>query len=147
MCGRGLMFCPNCGKQIPGTLSFCVYCNTAVTSDLQQPVTGDDPPDPRAYPVSTNHISPVAMYLGMLYCSLGAQFIALAAIGKDEEAGRLVNSSSTVFFIAALIAAFVLLYQIWRFVIHESRCNHLEPSIETPGKAVGYLFIPFYNLY
>jgi len=40
-----------------------------------------------------------------------------------------------------------LLYLLWRFVINESRRNGLVPSIETPARAVGYCFVPFYNLY
>ena len=47
----------------------------------------------------------------------------------------------------ALIYFWVLMYQVWRFVINESKLLGLTPSIQTPGKAVGYSFIPFYNLY
>lgn len=41
----------------------------------------------------------------------------------------------------------VILYRVWKFAIVESRRHNLMPSIDGPGKAVGFLFIPLFNLY
>lgn len=48
---------------------------------------------------------------------------------------------------AACIYFFVMLYRVWRFAIAACRSLGLPPAIDTPAKAVGFLFIPFFNLY
>lgn len=41
----------------------------------------------------------------------------------------------------------VFLYNVWEFTINELKKHGIKPHVEAPGKAVGYLFIPFYNFY
>jgi hypothetical protein len=55
-------------------------------------------------------------------------------------AGAILVISAHIYFV-------VVLYRVWEFSINESFRLNLSPSIETPGKAVGYLFIPFFNFY
>ncbi|MEG2076117.1 MAG: hypothetical protein RRY34_06405, partial [Victivallaceae bacterium] len=43
-------------------------------------------------------------------------------------------------FIVSSVFGFMLLYQYWKFIPKSE-------SKTTPGEAVGYLFIPFFNLY
>ena len=52
-----------------------------------------------------------------------------------------------ILLVTASVIVFVRLYQLWRFIIGVSPFMGLAPSIATPGRAVGYLFIPLFNLY
>jgi hypothetical protein len=52
-----------------------------------------------------------------------------------------------ILLIVAVIYLIVMVYRVWQFTIHQSQRYQLKPSIESPGKAVGFLFIPFFNLY
>jgi hypothetical protein len=54
--------------------------------------------------------------------------------------GGLVNISATIIQV-------ILIYNIWDYIITEYKLQGEQPPIESPGKAVGYLFIPFYNFY
>jgi len=49
--------------------------------------------------------------------------------------------------IGAAIYLLIILYRLGSFIINQSNQLGLTASIKTPGQAVGYLFIPFYNLY
>jgi hypothetical protein len=51
-----------------------------------------------------------------------------------------------VFLVVALVAALVWLHKAWSSVPDQMRYNDAGRWI-TPGQAVGYNFIPFYNLY
>jgi hypothetical protein len=85
----------------------------------------------------------VLLYLGLLLLIIG---IPLLADGNEDESlpwivmGVLLN-------IAGSILMLIMVYRFWDFVIRAMGASHLTPSIETPGKAIGYLFIPFYNFY
>jgi hypothetical protein len=85
----------------------------------------------------------VLLYLGFLLLIVG---ILILADGNDDESlpwiviGVLLN-------VAGSILMLIMLYRFWDFVIREMGASNLTPSIETPGKAIGYLFIPFYNFY
>jgi hypothetical protein len=52
-----------------------------------------------------------------------------------------------LFLIISQILSLALLHHIWKFVINESRDMNLIPSISSPGKAVGFLFIPIFNIF
>ena len=54
--------------------------------------------------------------------------------------GGLIVLLGTAFFIISAIIGYVLLYKAWQ-AIQDGQAR------TTPGKAVGYLFIPFYNFY
>ena len=49
--------------------------------------------------------------------------------------------------IAANVLLLILFYRLWRFTIDKSQQNGLVPSINSPAKAVGFLFIPLFALY
>jgi hypothetical protein len=104
--------------------------------------------------IHNTYISKERTYLFLLYSG----FI-IAAIGGLIVAMGLNDGTMPVFGIILLVLGgiglcassiyfMVLFYQAWRFVIYELRRDNLSPpSIETPGKAIGYCFIPFYNFY
>lgn len=88
-----------------------------------------------------------AIYFSLLYSGVGILGIGGLVMEGDEDVGGLLVGLGALIWIAGFIYFLVLFYQVWRFVIDESKRNNLVPSIDTPGKAVGFCFIPFYNLY
>lgn len=96
---------------------------------------------------SANYIGKPEIYLSFLFGGFLVSFIGGMVSAENDETGGLIISLGVIAVIIAMIYYFVLFYQVWRFVIEESQRNNLIPSIETPGKAIGYCFIPFYNLY
>jgi hypothetical protein len=141
------MFCRNCGKQIPDASTVCVHCGAAVAPSTQPTPSGYQQPSAIAHSASMDHIGSVGLYFSTLFGSIGVFIIGGIAMAGDEDAGMGFIVIGFLVLIVAVIASYVLLYQIWRYVITESEHHRLIPSIETPGKAVGYCFIPFYNLY
>ena len=97
--------------------------------------------------VNTDHISSLIPYLILLYSGLGAVVIGFLATLAESEVGLVLIILGILPLVVAAVYAWVVLYQLWRFAINESRRNSLVPSIQTPGQAVGYAFIPFYNFY
>jgi hypothetical protein len=87
---------------------------------------------------------------GIVFLILGWIITALAAGDSQETgivAGVLLLMIGTGLLIAGAICMIVLFYQIWKFVIYESRYSGLPTSIDSPGKAVGFLFIPIFSFY
>jgi len=86
----------------------------------------------------------------IVFFILGWIITALAA-GDSQETGVIVGVLlliiGTGLLIAGAICMIVLFYQIWKFVIYESRYSGLPTSIDGPGKAVGFLFIPIFSFY
>ncbi len=76
-------------------------------------------------------------------------FSVVAAILSESDSRPLsyIIYLGVILLIIGWIYFMVLIYRIWRFSIYQSRLLNLPPSIESAGKAVGYLFIPFYNFY
>ena len=74
--------------------------------------------------------------------------IGISAGFEDSIYGSIVVIIFTCLFIASFVLLYVQLYRLWKFVIDGSKkYADLHPTIETPGKAVGFLFIPFFNIY
>ena len=71
----------------------------------------------------------------------------LASERSSEEAGLAMIVLGSIVFVVANIYFFVLLYRVWKYAINESMRHNLIPSIATPGRAVGFLFIPIYGWY
>jgi NADH:ubiquinone oxidoreductase subunit 6 (subunit J) len=75
---------------------------------------------------------------------------ALTPEGGAASDGAAVASMlplmAVVFFILAVVAAMVWLHSAWSSVPEQMRYMDSGKWI-TPGQAVGYCFIPFYNLY
>jgi len=75
---------------------------------------------------------------------------ALAQPGGGASDGAALASMlpliGVVFLLAALVGALVWLYKAWASVPDQMRYTDAGKWI-TPGQAVGYNFIPFYNLY
>ncbi len=71
----------------------------------------------------------------------------MGGVFRGGETAEVVFFLGIIIMLIALINFLVLLFRVWRFTIDQSRHHNFTPSIDTPGKAVGFLFIPIYNLY
>ncbi|MFH2137878.1 MAG: hypothetical protein ABII88_05165 [Candidatus Omnitrophota bacterium] len=89
----------------------------------------------------------ISLYLNSLYIS--AFLFGIGWLGSRQVMGELsilmILGGLGLLFVAVYIV--IMLYRLWKFVIEESLNSGLQPSIESPGAAVGQLFIPFYNFY
>ena len=129
--------CPFCAEEILSDAVKCKHCGEWLNREAEsvQRTPG------------TNHIGKHGIYLLLLYCGMGICILGGILSAENEDAGIALVFFGIIASVVALIYYFVLFYQVWRFVVNESQRNSLVPSIETPGKAIGYCFIPFYNLY
>jgi hypothetical protein len=84
------------------------------------------------------------LYSGHLVALVG---LLLLLQGEDQHSGFVVAAFGLNLLVVATVYLMVLLYRIWRHVIRESRSSGLQPSVGSPGKAIGFLFIPLFNLY
>ena len=89
------------------------------------------------------------VYLSLLYSGHCLAVIGLVLLlkGADQIIVFVVAVIGLNLLVIAMIYLIVLLYRVWRHVIRESCSSGLQPSITSPGKAVGFLFIPLFNLY
>jgi hypothetical protein len=75
--------------------------------------------------------------------------VAFADSASDDAAGiigGLAIFAAVGFFIARYVIGLVWLYKSWSAVPPELRMSR-SGRVISPGQAVGYMFIPFYNLY
>lgn len=97
-----------------------------------------------------NHISykyyMIFLYGPFLYMALGSIFLkeALEANLKIQETFEFIGG---LLILTGIVFTFVVQYRIWKWIILRSRTNGIEPPINTPGQAVGFQFIPFFNIY
>lgn len=97
---------------------------------------------------STNDIGGLRFYLAGLY--VGAVLLALGLVRYNYGSrglGTIMVGLGLVLLITSMILFYIRLFQLWRFIINLSSSAGLKPSIETPARAVGYLFIPLFNFY
>ena len=94
----------------------------------------------------TNHISK-GFYLSSIYIALLVSLCSAFTAGFLSAAGQsnngIENLLMTLFFIGLIVYVvmfMVLIYKLWAAI-------QIAPARTTPGKAVGFLFIPFFNLY
>lgn len=82
----------------------------------------------------------VTMYFGLILIVGGAILINISSNPGLLILGATISMLSSIF-------SMVILYHLWDFIISQYKVQGIEPPIDSPGKAVGYLFIPFYNFY
>jgi len=94
------------------------------------------------------HFGNLKTFYILLYSSAAIFFIALALILTDSpEVGLLILFAASIVMIICFVLFYIILYRLWKFTIAKSYELGIAPSISTAGQAVGYLFIPFFNLY
>lgn len=87
-------------------------------------------------------------FYSFIYTSAAILLIGLLLIFSDQpEAGLIFLAIGFLLLIVAMIFFYMILYQVWNFTIAKENDFGITPSIQTAGKAVGYLFIPIFNFY
>ena len=94
------------------------------------------------------------LYLSCLFVTVGL-FVVFAIIANlfsswlDFDTPALIVAIIMVaLLIASQVFALFVQYHIWKKIIERFKKHpDLEPRINSAGKAVGFQFIPFYNLY
>jgi len=105
--------------------------------------TNVPPPPPLQQSPSTSSTPPTINWIPALvfYCISSAASILIALVGfEDEEAAAWLSLLAFPLFVLAIVFVSILHYQCWKALPERYRAT-------TPGKAVGYLFIPIYNFY
>lgn len=83
---------------------------------------------------------------GILFFGIALYQSQTSYNGYGEVIGWLVMGC--LLFLVSSILFLVQLHQIWKALIRFTvRKGHLTPSISSPGRAVGFLFIPLFNMY
>jgi hypothetical protein len=89
----------------------------------------------------------VSLFTGYLIgLFIGIMLIALGAIKNPDEHATIIIIGFLLTLISSVLAI-IMLYNLWDFTIKESKFQGIKAPIESPGKAVGFLFIPLFNLY
>ena len=95
------------------------------------------------------HVFWISMVVGTPLCLMGAVAVTFGAIVESWGGmaaplflvgGVIVLMISGLVLVGATVFMFMLLYQLWKLI-------PAEIARTTPGKAVGFSFIPFFNLY
>lgn len=152
------MYCAKCRIDLEPNAKFCTDCGEpAISSGDKKSIMMDtnQPDDFKnklntsdAFKTSENKISNPKTYFYMLYGGLVifTLFGLIALITKSSDI-FIVGAIGLWAILLAQIYIYVFIYQFWRFVIDEGKKVGLSFEVESPGKAVGYLFIPFYNIF
>ena len=79
-------------------------------------------------------------YIGGVIAAVLLMVIGFALVANEEEAGMVFIFLGYVPMIYAVVVVCVLIYKMWSAIQGPT-------ARSTPGKALGFLFIPFYNFY
>jgi DNA-directed RNA polymerase subunit RPC12/RpoP len=145
--------CSSCNQRYQGysqpvECSNCKGRNFTILTAPQAPVQGYAPVT-RQSPVlfvwfSIFYWATLPVYLlGVLLLIIG---------GEEEEDALMAVGGFTMFlagvgFIVEVVLMMVILYRGWKAIQPLRQTDQQEANMPTPGRAVGFLFIPFYNLY
>jgi len=95
-----------------------------------------------------SHFGNLTTFYSLLYTSAAIFFIGLALIFTDSpEIGLVFIFVSSILIIITFVLFYIILYRVWKFVIAKEHELGITPSIPSAGQAVGYLFIPLFNIY
>lgn len=148
------MYCGQCGAEIPSGQNHCIRCIGQTTP----------PPYPGSYaPQYVHQIYPnypQGSFLGLFYGYIATNILYLASdFGKDvlkvfmdqQTPNELVGVLLVSIFLVSILVLIsgissvvywgYLLFRCWALV-QDSGCSRT-----TPGRAVGFCFIPFFNFY
>ena len=92
-----------------------------------------------------------SVLLYILPLSLGTILLVIGMMMQSDystrDIGVILMLPAGFAMLFAFIYFLVVLHRLWKFTIEQSNQHGLVPSIATPGKAVGFLFIPLYGYY
>ncbi len=137
------MYCPNCGGNNPEGLLNCNSCNYKLPGGAE-PLKGRDLALSKGFFLGSIGIGLGISYL-LDFIVLIYYYMALGGVTSSQVYGFLETAGTlqTISVIPLLFGGIVLLvfiYKIWAAI----QDGHART---TPGKAVGFLFIPIYSFY
>ncbi len=125
------MYCPKCGNQNESTVKFCKNCGKQLAAGDQQ--------------LSTSQ------RLGFLQLqSVYNPYFDIRKIPPDQHEEFKIHALDTTFPVAvAILLHFVTLgiFTIIYFGLMHSKLPRIKSDDFSGGKAIGFLFIPFFNFY
>jgi uncharacterized membrane protein len=131
------MFCQKCGKEIADDAVVCIGCGRAIKQmhTIQQP-------DRRVKKAN------LWLFLGFGISYIVLNIFATLYRGSDfynvektfSAAGMALSLLNSVLYTVTIILFCIYLYRAWK-MIQDGYAS------TTPGKAVGFIFIPFFNFY
>jgi hypothetical protein len=89
---------------------------------------------------------PIILYSSFLYMAIGS-LLFKDILNTNEKVSEVFSGIGGIIILCGLFMMFVVQYRIWKWIIIRSYQNKLKPSIESPGQAVAYQFLPFFNIY
>jgi hypothetical protein len=99
-------------------------------------------------PEGKTHFGNLTTFYSLLYTSATIFFIGLTLIFTDtHEFGLIFIFVASILIIITFVLFYIILYRVWKFVIAKEHELGITPSIPSAGQAVGYLFIPLFNIY
>ena len=121
---------------------------TTITTDLSPAGAVQDSPEPPAIWEAKPKPANFSKLLFFFFSSVGMGVLAVAALtgGIALESEPFIAAGATAYFvtfalgIVCTVLVYIYLYRAWQ-------CVAPEFARSTPGKAVGFLFIPFFNFY
>lgn len=141
------MFCSKCGKQLDSAkvMGFCPYCGDKLNSNVKPPQYNNMSHQPPAAPASFA-VHPT-LYTTGAFKNLWIEWLVFLVIGIILGIVAVVNMDDNIAlvilfipFIVAISSGLRLLYRLWK-IIQDGQVR------TTPGKAVGFMFIPLFNWY
>ena len=139
--------CPLCCEEILSAAKKCEHCGETLTENSDMPAIsrGSDPvvassplgDIPTQKQLSASGFTAWAVIAAL--CSFGERIFALIT---GEDSFTLIFWLMLLSGVTALIYDCILSYRCWKI----ARLGH-ESEDPTPGQAIGFCFIPFFNLY
>lgn len=154
------MTCPICGHKNDSEAEFCVACGQRLRAYAYEPAPAAQPQktEPvdafsaksqavhgssgKRKPLNINYLT-LPLLLGLLFIALGMYFVE---VGTEPEEPMLLLPGAALFFLGMISALWGQIY--WYIILYRS-WSILSPMVArtTPGKAVGFLFIPIFNFF
>ncbi len=136
---EGDRFCPKCGAGLQGGAGSCLKCGSALKPDATYCAQCGMTVPRRGRPVERLSKS---FFLGSLVGGwvLGYAMVIGAIFSGSAGASIGLGLFSTLPLVYTAVVFFVLWYKAWESV----QDGHVRTS---PCRAVGFMFIPFFNLY
>lgn len=145
------MYCPKCGTENSDQAQFCAKCGArlkATAAATPQPAAPVAVATPERLSKGVYFWLPLGLEAGgLLMCLIGILVViagGAVSLGLGVPAAMAAAGPFVLLGMAAFIAAMVFMLVAW-YKAWKSIQDGFART--TPGKAVGFLFIPFYNFY
>ncbi len=144
------MYCKTCGTYLAQEVKYCTDCGTPVHASANQRGEQENlSPKAKIATGEFPNVSNYKIYFNMLYGGLFVMVISLvllALVGNSDVLLAIFGLSTWAILIAQIFI-YVFIYQFWRFVLVAAKGHNLHFEVTSAGTAVGYLFIPLYNIF